>query len=86
MDQLSSIIMQIREFLSFKIWHTDTVDIAADTLNAIVVSFNLLINDNYGDPLLKSAIRHKIDADFGKHNSGIPFPQRYVFLFSQNLS
>ena len=49
--------------------------------SALLFSINFFINDSYGDPKIKSAMRYKIDAKFREHNISIPFPQRDVHLF-----
>lgn len=54
--------------------------------SALMFSINFFINDSFGDPKIKSAIRYEIDAQFRKHNINIPFPQRDVHLFAQNSS
>jgi len=49
--------------------------------SALLFSINFFINDSYGDPKIKSAMRYMIDAKFREHNISIPFPQRDVHMF-----
>jgi|TARA_R110001606_G_scaffold62941_4_gene146225 small-conductance mechanosensitive channel len=49
--------------------------------SALLFSINFFINDSYGDPKIKSAMRYIIDAKFREHNISIPFPQRDVHVF-----
>ncbi|MEQ8219702.1 MAG: mechanosensitive ion channel [Arenibacter sp.] len=49
--------------------------------SALLFSINFFINDSYGDPKIKSAMRYIIDAKFRDHNISIPFPQRDVHVF-----
>ncbi|SHF92066.1 Mechanosensitive ion channel [Arenibacter palladensis] len=50
--------------------------------SALLFSINFFINDSYGDPKIKSAMRYIIDAKFREHNISIPFPQRDVHVFN----
>ncbi len=49
--------------------------------SALLFSINFYINDSFGDPRIKSAIRYAIDAKFRSNQITIPFPQRDVHLF-----
>ncbi|MDL5511622.1 mechanosensitive ion channel [Arenibacter sp. M-2] len=49
--------------------------------SALMFSINFFINDSYGDPKIKSAMRYIIDAKFREYNISIPFPQRDVHMF-----
>ncbi len=49
--------------------------------SALLFSINFFINDSYGDPKIKSAMRYIIEAKFREHNISIPFPQRDVHVF-----
>ncbi|MBC8768002.1 mechanosensitive ion channel [Arenibacter sp. BSSL-BM3] len=49
--------------------------------SALLFSINFYINDSYGDPKIKSAMRYRIDAKFREHEISIPFPQRDIHLF-----
>ena len=42
------------------------------------------LTDSYGDPLIKSEIRYKINAKFKEHGVKIPFPQREVNIIESN--
>lgn len=46
--------------------------------SSLVFSVYFYINDSYGDPFTKSAIRYKINEKFKENNIKIPFPQREV--------
>lgn len=50
--------------------------------SALLFSINFFINDSYGDPKIKSAMRYIIDAKFREHNISIPFPQRDIHVFN----
>ncbi|MEG3658265.1 mechanosensitive ion channel domain-containing protein [Arenibacter palladensis] len=52
--------------------------------SALLFSINFFINDSYGDPKIKSAMRYIIDAKFREHNISIPFPQRDVHVFNSS--
>jgi small-conductance mechanosensitive channel len=52
--------------------------------SALLFSINFFINDSYGDPKIKSAMRYIIDAKFREHNISIPFPQRDVHVFQSH--
>ena len=52
--------------------------------SALMFSINFFINDSYGDPKIKSAMRYIIDAKFREHNISIPFPQRDVHVFQSH--
>ena len=43
------------------------------------------LNDSFTDPLVKSAVRFKIDRLFREHKVTIPFPQRDVHLFNTGV-
>ncbi|MCM4153213.1 mechanosensitive ion channel protein MscS [Arenibacter sp. N53] len=49
--------------------------------SALLFSINFYINDSYGDPKIKSAMRYRIDAKFREHQISIPFPQRDIHLY-----
>ena len=52
--------------------------------SALLFSINFFINDSYGDPKIKSAMRYIIYAKFREHNISIPFPQRDVHVFQSH--
>lgn len=54
--------------------------------SALLFSLHFYIEDSFSDPRMKSELRYKIDADFRKNNISIPFPQRDVHVYQQNLS
>ena len=54
--------------------------------SALSFSINFFINDSFTDPRIKSAIRFSIDKKFRENNVTIPFPQRDVYLYPQELS
>lgn len=51
--------------------------------SALMFSLNFYINDSFGDPKIKSAIRYAIDAGFRENNITIPFPQRDLHIYQQ---
>jgi len=53
--------------------------------SALVFSVYFFISDSFIDPGIKSDIRFKIDKLFREHKVTIPFPQRDVHLFTQNV-
>ncbi|RDK84764.1 mechanosensitive ion channel family protein [Marinirhabdus gelatinilytica] len=53
--------------------------------SALVFSVHFFINDSFVDPKIKSEIRFTIDRLFRENNVTIPFPQRDVHLFTQNV-
>ncbi|MGI9552531.1 MAG: mechanosensitive ion channel family protein [Aurantibacter sp.] len=52
--------------------------------SALMFSLNFFINDSFGDPKIKSAIRYTVDARFRENNITIPFPQRDVHVYQQS--
>merc|ERR1712146_607940 len=53
--------------------------------SALVFSVYFFISDSFIDPGIKSDIRFKIDKLFRENKVTIPFPQRDVHLFTQNV-
>ncbi|NHF57895.1 mechanosensitive ion channel [Flavobacteriaceae bacterium TP-CH-4] len=52
--------------------------------SALLFSLQFYINDSFGDPKIKSAMRYAIDAKFREQNITIPFPQRDVHIYQKN--
>jgi small-conductance mechanosensitive channel len=58
-------------------------DFADSSLNFGVYFY---VSDSFSDPRIKSEIRFKIDQLFRENNISIPFPQRDVHLFQNQLT
>lgn len=54
--------------------------------SALLFSLNYFITDSFRDPKTKSDIRYKIDAKFRANNISIPFPQRDIHVYQNNVS
>ncbi len=54
--------------------------------SALLFSLQFYINDSFGGPKIKSAMRYRIEAKFRENHIVIPFPQRDVHLFQQKPS
>ncbi len=53
--------------------------------SALAFSVYFFVNDSFFDPKTKSDIRFRIDALFREHQVSIPFPQRDVHLYQNNV-
>ncbi|WP_081209698.1 mechanosensitive ion channel family protein [Salegentibacter sediminis] len=54
--------------------------------SALLFAVHFYVSDSFVDPKIKSNLRFKIDEEFRKNNITIPFPQRDVHIFNDNLS
>ncbi|MEL6916168.1 MAG: mechanosensitive ion channel domain-containing protein [Bacteroidota bacterium] len=54
--------------------------------SALLFALNYYISDSFSDPKIKSEMRYKIEAKFREHNITIPFPQRDVHVYGQQIN
>ncbi|MDR9456766.1 MAG: mechanosensitive ion channel [Salegentibacter sp.] len=54
--------------------------------SALLFAVHFYVSDSFVDPKIKSNLRFKIDQEFRKNKITIPFPQRDVHIFNDNLS
>jgi small-conductance mechanosensitive channel len=54
--------------------------------SALIFTIYFYVTDSFVDPIIKSNIRFTIDRLFRENNISIPFPQRDVHLFTNNIS
>ncbi|HEY9184876.1 MAG TPA: mechanosensitive ion channel domain-containing protein [Salegentibacter sp.] len=54
--------------------------------SALLFAVHFYVSDSFVDPKIKSNLRFKIDKEFRKNKITIPFPQRDVHIFNDNLS
>ncbi|WP_350287434.1 mechanosensitive ion channel domain-containing protein [uncultured Croceitalea sp.] len=53
--------------------------------SALLFSINFYISDSFSDPKIKSNIRYGINTKFKANNVTIPFPQRDVHIFQEQV-
>ena len=54
--------------------------------SALMFAIHFYVSDSFVDPKIKSNLRFKIDQEFRNNGITIPFPQRDVHIYNQNLS
>lgn len=54
--------------------------------SAMHFSIHFYVTDSFVDPKIKSQLRFKIDEEFRRNKVTIPFPQREVHIFNNNIN